>query len=80
MKDLLPDLSCSTEVPAMMKRVVKSGARGVSNAKGFYRYTPFQAKRWEQRFMDFSHEIRRLAEKYPEDAGGAATAKRGGSR
>lgn len=66
MKDLLPDLNCSKEVPALMRRVVRSGARGVSNAKGFYRYTPAQAKRWEELFMDFTHEIRRLAEKYPE--------------
>ncbi len=69
MKDLLPDLSCSTEVPRLMQRVVKSGARGVSNAKGFYRYTPAQAKRWEKLFMQFSYQIRALAEKYPEDVG-----------
>ncbi len=75
MKDLLSDLNCSSEVPALMQEVIKSGARGVSNAKGFYRYTPAQAKRWEKLFIDFSHEIRRLAEKYPEDAGDAKIAK-----
>ncbi len=78
MKDLLPDLNCSTEVPPLMQRVVDSGARGVSNAKGFYRYTPAQAKRWEELFMDFSHDIRRLAAKYPEDSGDAKEAKRSG--
>jgi 3-hydroxybutyryl-CoA dehydrogenase len=69
MKDLLPDLSCRTEVPNLMKQVVQSGARGVSNAKGFYRYTPSQAKRWERLFIEFSHEIRKLAGKYPENVG-----------
>lgn len=69
MKDLLPDLSCATEIPRLMRQVVKSGARGVSNAKGFYRYTPAQAKRWDELFMQFSYEIRGLAEKYPEDVG-----------
>jgi 3-hydroxybutyryl-CoA dehydrogenase len=69
MKDLLPDLSCATEVPRLMQRVVKSGARGVSNAKGFYRYTPAQARRWEKLFMEFSYQIRELAEKYPENVG-----------
>jgi 3-hydroxybutyryl-CoA dehydrogenase len=69
MKDLLPDLSCGTEVPRLMKKVVRSGARGVSNAQGFYRYTPAQAKRWEKLFIEFSHEIRDLAGKYPEDVG-----------
>jgi 3-hydroxybutyryl-CoA dehydrogenase len=69
MKDLLPDLSCGTEVPRLMREVVQSGACGVSNAKGFYRYTPAQAKRWEKLFIKFSHEIRELAGKYPEDIG-----------
>lgn len=69
MKDLLPDLNCATEVPRLMQRVVKSGARGVSNAKGFYRYTPAQARRWEKLFMEFSYQIRDLAEKYPENVG-----------
>lgn len=69
MNELLPDLSCATEVPRLMQKVVRSGARGVSNAKGFYRYTPTQAKRWEKLFMQFSYEIRGLAEKYPEDVG-----------
>jgi 3-hydroxybutyryl-CoA dehydrogenase len=69
MKDLFPDLSCAKEVPRLMEKVARSGARGVSNAKGFYRYTPAQAKRWEKLFIDFSYKIRRLAEEYPEDAG-----------
>lgn len=69
MKDLFPDLNCSTGVPRLMQKVVHSGAHGVSNAKGFYRYTPAQAKRWEQLFLEFSHEIRDLAGKYPEDIG-----------
>ena len=67
MKDLLPDLNCSTKVPRLMQKVVRSGARGVSNANGFYRYSSAQAKRWEELFLDFSHEIRELAERYPED-------------
>lgn len=69
MKDLLPDLSCATRVPRLMEKVVRSGAHGVSNAKGFYRYTPAQAKRWERLFMEFSYQIRELAERFPEDAG-----------
>jgi hypothetical protein len=37
-----------------------------SNAKGFYQYTPAEAKRWTKRFLDFSYEIRTLALKYSE--------------
>jgi 3-hydroxybutyryl-CoA dehydrogenase len=68
-RDLFPELSCNKEVPALMKKVVDSGAQGVSNAKGFYSYTPAEAKRWEKLFMKFTYEIRALARKYPEDIG-----------
>jgi 3-hydroxybutyryl-CoA dehydrogenase len=67
MRDLLPDLSCNTKVPALMRKLVRSGARGVSNASGFYRYTAAQARRWEELFRQFSYEIRALARKYPEN-------------
>ncbi|MCU1273743.1 MAG: 3-hydroxyacyl-CoA dehydrogenase family protein, partial [Bryobacterales bacterium] len=66
MRDLLPDLCRDTEVPALMKKVVESGAHGTSNAKGFYDYTPAEAKRWEKRFLQFSYEIRALSLKYAE--------------
>ena len=68
MRDLLPDLCCSQETPKLMEQVVASGARGISNAKGFYPYTPAEAKRWEKRFLEFSYEIRALALKYAERA------------
>jgi 3-hydroxyacyl-CoA dehydrogenase len=66
MRDLLPDLNCDKEVPKLMREVVESGARGVANAKGFYKYTPAEARRWEKRFLKFSYEIRALAQKYHE--------------
>src|SRR5213594_1195185 len=69
MRDLFPELNNDTKVPALMSRVVESGARGVSNAKGFYSYTPAEAKRWEKRFLKFTYEIRALAQKYPEEEG-----------
>jgi len=69
MRDLFPDLWNETGVPKLMSELVKSGARGVSNARGFYPYTPAQAKRWEKLFMKFSYEIRALAQRYPEDIG-----------
>jgi 3-hydroxybutyryl-CoA dehydrogenase len=69
MKELLPDLSCETAIPALMEKVVQDGALGVANAKGFYEYTPEEAARWEQRFMQFTYDIRALAQKYPERPG-----------
>lgn len=79
MKDLLPDLDCSTEVPVLLRKVVGSGARGVTNAKGFYRYTPRQAKRWQRLFYEFSVQIREFAGEFPEDVGDRP-ASRGGAK
>ncbi|HZQ43607.1 MAG TPA: 3-hydroxyacyl-CoA dehydrogenase family protein [Acidobacteriaceae bacterium] len=64
MRDLLPDLSSSPEVPKLMREVVESGGRGISNGKGFYQYTPEQAKAWEQKFIEFNYKIRRLTAQY----------------
>jgi 3-hydroxyacyl-CoA dehydrogenase len=69
MVDLLPELDRSKKVPGLMRKVVRSGARGISNCRGFYRYTRAQAKRWEELFLKFNYDIRKLAIKYPEDAG-----------
>jgi 3-hydroxybutyryl-CoA dehydrogenase len=69
MRDLLPELNCAKRTPRLMEKLVKSGARGISNQKGFYRYTPAQAKRWERLFLEFSYDIRALAQRYPEDVG-----------
>jgi 3-hydroxybutyryl-CoA dehydrogenase len=67
MKDLFPTLSNSTQVPKLIDDVVKGGGRGVANAKGFYEYSPEEARLWEETFVQFSYEIRRLALKYPVD-------------
>ena len=64
MEHLLPDLCCTKEVPELMRKVVDSGALGVANARGFYKYTPQEARRWEKRFLRFTYDIRALAQKY----------------
>ena len=64
MKDLVPDLDNTTKVPALMEQIVSSGAKGVGNAKGFYPYTKESAEEWEKSFIEFSYDIRKLAEKY----------------
>jgi 3-hydroxybutyryl-CoA dehydrogenase len=67
MKDLLPTLNNSTEVPKLIDDIVKSGGRGVANAHGFYEYTPEEAKLWEETFTEFSYKIREIALQYPAD-------------
>lgn len=71
MGGLLPDLSTEPGIPKLMQGVVAEGGRGISNGRGFYRYTPEEAKRWEARFLEFNYKIRRLTAEYadvlPED-------------
>src|SRR5215472_8134685 len=64
MKGLFPELSCQKGVPHLMRRVVRSGAQGISNARGFYRYSRLESRKWHEKFLQFSYEIRALAEKY----------------
>ena len=42
MKDLFPELDNSTKPPAFIEELVTAGAKGVSNAHGFYPYTKKQ--------------------------------------
>ena len=67
MKDLFPTLSNETEVPTLIDDIVKAGGKGVSNAHGFYDYTPEEAKLWQETYEEFSYDIRQLALKYPAD-------------
>ncbi len=68
MEGLLRELCNSGEVPRLMREVAGSGARGVANGKGFYRYTPAGAKRWEEMYRRFSYDIRKLALNYPAES------------
>jgi 3-hydroxybutyryl-CoA dehydrogenase len=75
MKDLWPELSCSTQVPESMKRVMAAGGKGVANARGLYRYTQHEAENWEKRYLEFNYDIRRVARKYPSEGGKPAPRK-----
>ncbi|MCF0053496.1 3-hydroxyacyl-CoA dehydrogenase family protein [Dyadobacter sp. LJ53] len=67
MKNLLPTLNNSTQVPELIDKVVREGGRGVANSQGFYDYEPGEAEVWEETFKEFTYEIRQLALKYPAD-------------
>lgn len=64
MEDLVPDLNNAVKSPDLLKRIVDRGAKGISNANGFYPYTKESAAKWEKKFIEFSYDIKRLAEKY----------------
>jgi 3-hydroxybutyryl-CoA dehydrogenase len=60
MKRLWPQLSCAKDVPAMMTQLVESGAKGISNGRGFYNYTPEEARQWEQRLSENVWRVRQM--------------------
>ena len=64
MEGLLPSLCNARKVSKVMRKVAAGGAQGVGNAKGFYPYTKASAKRWEKNWVDFTFEMRKLADKY----------------
>lgn len=64
MNGLFPELDNSTEAPLFMEQLVSEGAKGTANAHGFYRYTEESAKKWEDMFVNFTYDIRKLSEKY----------------
>lgn len=64
MEGLLPQLSNARKVPKLMRDTVASGGLGIANARGFYPYTKASAKRWEKAWVDFTYEIRKLADQY----------------
>ncbi len=67
MKDLFPTLCNETKVPKLIDDIVKAGGKGVANGKGFYNYTPEEARLWQETLESFSYDIRKLALKYPAD-------------
>ena len=60
MKRLFPRLSNSLEVPALMRQLVESGAKGISNGRGFYSYGPQEAQRWEAALIENVWKVRQL--------------------
>ena len=48
MQRVLPTLSKADDIPPFFKALMESGARGTTNGRGFYDYTPEQAQAWER--------------------------------
>ncbi len=66
MDGLLPELSQATQIPKLMSQTIRSGARGISNQKGFYRYSKETSRKWEKAWVEFTYDVKKLAEKYSE--------------
>jgi 3-hydroxybutyryl-CoA dehydrogenase len=47
-----------------MKRLAGTGARGVANDRGFYNYTPEEARRWEELYRRHAWRVAQMQNEY----------------
>jgi 3-hydroxybutyryl-CoA dehydrogenase len=64
MEGLLPKLSNQKTVPLVMQEAVRRGWEGISNGRGFYRYNRASAARWRKAWVEFTYDVKALAERY----------------
>ena len=64
MEGLLPKLSNQKTVPAVMQQAVAKGLEGISSGKGFYRYDKAATARWKKAWVEFTYDLKTLADKY----------------
>lgn len=66
-ENVFPTLCNSEKVPELMQVLVQKKLRGTMDAQGLYRYTPEEARKWDEAFALFNEDIYRLAARYPYD-------------
>ncbi len=64
MRKVLPSLSKAEELPTVMQNLADSGARGISNGRGFFNYTPEQAQHWEDLYRKHAWRVAALQNEY----------------
>lgn len=62
MSNVLPTLSNATEITDGMRRMMENGDKGIVNGRGFYKYSPDDAKIWEERFRRSVWQVRHWAD------------------
>jgi hypothetical protein len=50
--------------PKIMRQMRKRRAQGIANLSGFYPYTEHSAKAWEETWVDFTFDLRKLIKKH----------------
>lgn len=61
---VLPTLNNSTELPPVLKKLADTGARGIVNGRGFYNYTPEEARRWEELYRRHAWRVAQMQNEY----------------
>ncbi len=64
MKHVLPTLSSVDAVPATMQKLADGGARGIVNGRGFFNYTPEEARHWEELYRRHAWRVTQMQNEY----------------
>jgi 3-hydroxybutyryl-CoA dehydrogenase len=64
MEHVLPTLSSSAEIPAVMQKLTAEGARGITNRRGFYQYTDAEAHFWEELYRKHAWRVAAMHQEY----------------
>ena len=64
MQHVLPSLNNSTEIPPAIQRLAAAGARGIANGRGFYNYSPEEARQWEELYRRHAWRVAQMQNEY----------------
>ncbi|WP_406698989.1 3-hydroxyacyl-CoA dehydrogenase family protein [Singulisphaera sp. Ch08] len=74
MEPVLPTLSKADELSPSLRTLADAGARGIQNGRGFYDYSPEDAKLWQERYRQHAWEVSQsLNQSFPLDDEGRAS-------
>ena len=65
MKDLYKELSQENSVSDKLTDLLSDGKLGMEHRNGFYTYTKKSASQWDEKFRQFSFQIKEIIDKYP---------------
>ena len=64
MEPVLPSLSRDEQLSPMFAQLAASGAQGVRNGRGFFTYTPEEARQWSELYRQHAWRIAKMQDEY----------------
>ena len=64
MKHVVPNLNAGSDVPEPIQKLAGESARGITNGRGFYSYTPEEAHHWEELYRKHAWRVTKLQNEY----------------
>jgi 3-hydroxybutyryl-CoA dehydrogenase len=64
MQRVFPTLSKANDIPASLQKLAESGARGTASGRGFFHYTPEEARHWDDLYRRNVWRVAQLQKEY----------------